>query len=263
LFEHLKIEFQPGKKIYFASDLHLGLYPRDKSFEREKTFVKWLNQIQPDVQVLFLLGDVFDFWYEYKKVIPKGFTRFLGKLCELADQGIEIHIFTGNHDVWMFDYLPKEIGVIVHSKHITAEINGKQFFLGHGDGLVKQEWNYKIMKGCFTSKTLQWMFSKIHPNVALAFGQAWSKKSRYSKGIAEEFLGEEKEFQVMFARNYLKSNNINYFVFGHRHIPLDIKLNEKAKLINCGEWIKSNSYAVFDGNDLVLKYYNLPSSAKL
>ena len=252
---HYKIDLQQNKKIYFASDLHLGLYPRDKSKEREKIFVRWLNEIQPQCQVLFLLGDVFDFWYEYRKVIPRGFTRFLGKLCEFTDQGIEVHLFTGNHDVWMFDYLPSEIGVIVHQKNIISEINNKIFFIGHGDGLDKNDWGYRFMKACFTSKTLQFLFSRLHPNLALAIGHAWSKKSRYSKGIAEDFMGEAKEQQIIFAKEFIKNNTIDYFVFGHRHIPLDLKINEKTRLFNLGEWIFSNSYAVFDGINMELKYY--------
>jgi UDP-2,3-diacylglucosamine hydrolase len=250
------INLQPGKKAFFASDLHLGLYPRDKSMEREKIFIKWLEEIQPQTQMLFLLGDTFDFWYEYRKVIPKGFTRFLGKICEFTDKGIEVHLFTGNHDVWMFDYLPAEIGVRVYHQSITARINEKIFYLGHGDGLGKGDLGYKFLKACFTSKTLQFLFSRLHPNLALALGHAWSKKSRYSKGIAEEFQGEDKEQQILFAREYIKHNNIDYFVFGHRHIPLDFDLNGHSRLFNLGEWIFSNSFAEFDGHNLELKYYS-------
>lgn len=250
-----KIVLQQDKKIFFASDLHLGLHPKEKSKDREKLFVKWMNEIQSQTQVLFILGDVFDFWYEYRKVIPRGFTRFLGKLCEFTDRGIEVHLFTGNHDVWMFDYLPAEIGAIVHHHHITIEINNKTFFISHGDGLGKGEWGYKFLKACFTSKTLQWMFSRIHPNLAFSLGHAWSKKSRYSKGIAEAFQGEDKEHQILFARDYLKTNNIDFFVFGHRHVPLDIRLNSTSRLINLGEWIFSNSFAEFDGSKMELKFY--------
>jgi UDP-2,3-diacylglucosamine hydrolase len=256
LTNEIKFNLQQNKKIYFASDLHLGLYPRDKSNEREKLFVKWLDEIQPQTQVLFLLGDVFDFWYEYRKVIPRGFTRFLGKLCEFTDRGIEVHLFTGNHDVWMFDYLPSEIGVVVHQESITADINGKKFLIGHGDGLGKGDWGYKFLKACFTSKTLQFLYSRLHPNLALSIGHAWSKKSRLSKGISEEFKGEDKEHQILFARDYLKNNNVDYFVFGHRHIPMDLKLNENSRLINLGEWIYSNSFAEFDGSKMELKFYS-------
>lgn len=251
-----KIILQPGKKVFFASDMHFGLQTKQKkSFEREKLFVKWMDEIKYQTQVLFLLGDIFDFWYEYRKVIPRGFTRFLGKLCEFTDQGIEVHIFTGNHDVWMFDYLPSETGVILHRQNIIVNINDKKFFIGHGDGLGKGDFGYKFLKACFTSKTLQWIFSKIHPNAALSFGHAWSKRSRFSKGIAEKFLGEDKEQQIIFAKEYLKNNNIDFFVLGHRHISLNINLNQTSKFINPGEWIFANSYAEFDGNRITLKYY--------
>jgi len=250
-----KIKLQSGKKIFFASDLHLGLYPAKKSVEREKLFVRWMNEVESETQVLFLLGDIFDFWYEYRKVVPRGFTRFLGKLAEFHDRGIEMHFFTGNHDVWVFDYLPAETGVIVHREPITAEINDKIFFIGHGDDMWKDDWGYKFLKTIFTSKTLQWMFSRLHPNLALSIGHTWSKHSRLSKGISESFLGEDKEHQILFARDYLKNNAVDYFVFGHRHITLDFKLSETSRLINLGEWIKANSFAEFDGYNLKLKYY--------
>lgn len=249
------IQLRDGNKAYFASDMHLGLYPLSNSFEREKTIVRWLNHISGNVQVLFLLGDVFDFWHEYKKVAPRGFIRFLGKLAELADKGVEIHLFTGNHDLWIFDYLPKEIGLKVHYSHESFSINGKKFFIGHGDDLNPRDYGYRILKGIFTSKTLQWLFARIHPNTAMAFGQAWSKSSRYSKGIAEKFMGEEKESQIVFARKYLTLHQVDFFIFGHRHICLDFSLNHQARLINLGEWIQANSYACFDGNELELRYF--------
>jgi UDP-2,3-diacylglucosamine hydrolase len=250
-----KIILKQDKKIFFASDVHLGLHPLDKSREREKLFVKWMEEIKTKAQVLFLPGDIFDFWYEYRKVAPRGFTRFLGKLSEFNDLGIETHYFTGNHDVWVFDYLPTETGVILHRNPITIEINGKIFFIGHGDGMGKGDRGYKFLKACFTSKTLQFLFSRLHPNAALSFGHTWSKHSRLSKGVSEAFMGENKEHQVLFAREYLKTNKIDYFIFGHRHIPMDFKLNEYSRLINLGEWIISNSYAEFDGNDIALKFY--------
>jgi UDP-2,3-diacylglucosamine hydrolase len=249
------ITLLPGKKAYFASDMHLGLYPLAKSAEREKLIVRWLNDIKPDAGVLFLLGDVFDFWHEYKKVIPRGFTRFLGKLAELADSGIEIHLFTGNHDIWIFDYLPAEIGLKVHYTHEEFFINGKSFFVGHGDDLNPHDLGYRFLKAIFTCKPLQWLFARLHPNTAMAFGQAWSKKSRYSKGIAEKFMGEDKEVQIQFAKKYIITKPINYFIFGHRHIALNFKLNQNSSVINLGEWIQANSYAEFNGTDVVLQFY--------
>jgi len=249
------IQLSPGEKAYFASDFHLGLFPYDKSKMREKLIVKWLDSIKTDAKVLFLLGDIFDFWYEYNKVIPKGYTRFLGKLAEMSDNGTQIHYFTGNHDVWVFDYLEKEIGLTVHKKDKLCQINGKQLMVGHGDELCPNDYGYWFLKSVFKSKILQFFFSRLHPNLALWFGQTWSKHSRLSKGISEAFLGEDKEHQIVFARKYLQNNHADYFIYGHRHIPMDFKLTETSRLINLGEWIHSNTYAVFDGNEMALKHY--------
>jgi UDP-2,3-diacylglucosamine hydrolase len=249
------IHIKEGKKIFFASDVHLGLFPADKSIEREKVFVKWMKSIQSEAQVLFLQGDIFDFWYEYKKVVPRGFTRFLGQLTDFHDQGIEVHFFTGNHDVWVFDYLPTETGVILHRDLVGLEIDSKKFLIGHGDGVGSGDVGYRILKACFTSKILQFLFSRLHPNFAMWIGHTWSKHSRLSKGVAESFLGEEKEHQILFARDYLKSKPIDYFVFGHRHIPMDFKLSSESHLINLGEWIHSNTFAEFNGHELKIKSF--------
>jgi UDP-2,3-diacylglucosamine hydrolase len=251
----VNIQLKKGEKAYFISDLHLGLYPYDKSAERERLIVKWMDSVKPDAKVLFLLGDVFDFWYEYRKVIPKGFTRFLGKLAELADSGVEIHYFTGNHDVWAFGYLSKEIGLTIYRKDTPFEINGKKFIIGHGDELGLNDYGYKFLKAVFKSKILQFLFSRLHPNLALTIGHTWSKHSRLSKGVSEAFLGENKEHQILFAKDYLKTNSVDYFVYGHRHIPMDFKLSEKSRLINLGEWIHSNTYAIFDGESMELMKY--------
>lgn len=244
-----------SKKTYFASDIHLGLHPRDDDHAREKKFVRWLSEIMEDAETLYLLGDVFDYWYEYSKVVPRGFVRTLAKLAEFNDQGIPVHFFTGNHDVWVFDYLPKETGVILHRDPYITEIHGKKFLLDHGDGLGPGDFGYKLMKAMFDSKTLQWLFSRLHPNGTIALAQWWSKKSRYAKGVFEEFKGEEKEFQVLFAKDYLKKEHIDYFVFGHRHIAMDLSLSANSRMINLGEWIFSCHYGVFDGKDLKLLKY--------
>jgi len=244
-----------GKKVFFASDIHLGLNTFEKSIEREKRFIKWLDKIKPECQVLFLLGDVFDFWYEYRKVIPRGFTRFLGKLSEFTDSGIEVHLFTGNHDVWIFDYLPLETGVILHRNLVSVKINKLNFILGHGDGVCPKDKGYRILRHIFTNKIMQFLFSRLHPNLALWFGHKWSQHSRISKGIAEAYLGDDKEYQVIFAKQFLKSADINYFIFGHRHHPMDLKLKEGSHLINLGEWIHSNSFASFDGNEAKLEFF--------
>lgn len=239
-----------NKKVYFASDLHLGLYPQEKSEIREKHFIQWLNDIKPTAAALFLVGDVFDFWYEYKKVVPRGFARFLGKLCEFIDAGIEVHFFTGNHDVWAFDYLPREIGVILHRDPYEVSINGKKFYIAHGDGLGPGDNSYKILKKIFTSKFMQFLFSKIHPNLAFGFGHWWSKHSRYSKGIFEEFLGTDREFLILYAKQLLRKKHYDYFIFGHRHIPMEIGLQADSKLVNLGEWIYAYTFAAFDGEGL-------------
>jgi UDP-2,3-diacylglucosamine hydrolase len=243
-------------KIYFASDVHLGLYPYERSRDREKIFVSWLDQIKNDATELYLLGDIFDYWYEYKKVVPRGFTRTLGKLAEISDSGIPIHFFTGNHDVWVFDYLADEIGVILHRDPVSVELEGKKFFLAHGDGLGPGDFGFKLLKWAFRNKVLQWLYSHLHPNFTMRFAHWWSRKSRYSKGIAEAFQGEEKELQLLFAKEKLKKEHFDYFVFGHRHVPMDIKLNENSRMINLGEWIFSYTYAVFDGVEMKLNWFN-------
>ena len=249
-----------NKKIYFASDVHLGLYPEEKSREREKLFVRWLEEIRHDAAELYLLGDIFDYWYEYRKVVPRGFTRTLGKLAEIADSGIKVHFFTGNHDVWAFDYLPTEIGLVLHDDPFILEVNGKKMFLAHGDGLGPGDRGFKFLRRMFRSKTLQWLYSKIHPNCSIRFAHWWSKKSRFSKGVSEAFQGEEKELLILFAKETLKTDHYDYFVFGHRHVPMDIRLNDRSRLINLGEWIFSNTFAVFDGTNLELRHYGKENS---
>lgn len=247
---------QKGKKIYFASDFHLGVPNYEKSREREKTLVNWLESIRSDAQEIFLVGDLFDFWFEYKHTIPKGYIRFLGKIAELNDSGIPIHFFTGNHDMWMFDYLPQELGITIHRDSIQREWNGKKFFIGHGDGLGPGDRFYKFIKTFFQSKVCQWFFARLHPNLGMGIANFWSKKSRISnikKG--EEFLGEEKEWLYIYAQNILKKEHFDYFIFGHRHLVLDLKIkNKNARYINLGEWVTGNPhFAWFDGDELTLQ----------
>ncbi len=241
------------KNIYFISDVHLGLYPPEKSAERERILVSWLNSIKEDAAEIYLLGDIFDFWHEYKHVVPRGFTRFLGKLAELSDRGIRLHLFTGNHDVWIYDYLPSEIGLTLHRQHILCDFNGKKFFIGHGDGLGPWDKGYKILKWAFTNRVLQFFFARLHPNAAVGFGKKWSKSSRYAKGIiAEGYQGDDKEFQVRFAKQYIQTEHIDYFIFGHRHVPFDVQIAEQTHVINVGDWINNFTYAVWDGNELAI-----------
>ena len=252
-----------SKKIYFASDLHLGLPTFTKSRERESLFVKWLDAIRADAAEIFLLGDIFDYWYEYRRVIPKGFTRFLGKIAEITDSGIPVHFFTGNHDVWMFDYLPKELGVSVFRKPIEREFDGKKFFIAHGDGLGPGDVGYKLMKSAFSNSVLQWLYSRIHPNFTMWLGNTWSNNSRYSKEITHTFKGEEEQI-TKFARIELQKNPLDYFVFGHWHSPILYPLNQQSRLILLGDWIVNNTYGVWDGNTFTLcRYGNDGTSVEL
>ncbi len=243
-------------RIYFASDLHLGMHPLQESLERERRFVEWLDEIRSDARELWLLGDVFDYWFEYRKVVPRGFTRFLGKLATLSDEGVDIHIFTGNHDVWIFDYLPQEIGMTVHRGVVTRTWNNHRFMLGHGDGLLKSDWWYRLLQSIFKNRMMQWLYARLHPNGSTAFAQWWSRKSRGEKGAHVSFLGVDKEHQVIYARHLLeKDPGIEFFIFGHRHIPFQIRLNEKSQVVCLGDWIYNFTYAVFDGEQLHLKKY--------
>jgi UDP-2,3-diacylglucosamine hydrolase len=247
---------QPGKKIYFASDFHLGAPDHGKSLAREKLICKWLDEIKKDAEEIYLVGDVFDFWFEHTYTVPKGFVRLLGKIAELTDSGIKIHLFTGNHDMWMRDYLPKELGVSVFYEPITREYNDKHFFIGHGDGLGPGDHKYKFIKRVFSSKLSQWLYARLHGNFSFWLANFFSRKSRAATGSSDEkFLGNEKEWLYIFCRSYIKTNKTDYFVFGHRHLPLELNIENKATYINLGDWLKYNSYAVFDGSKLELKYY--------
>jgi UDP-2,3-diacylglucosamine hydrolase len=247
---------QPGKKIYFASDFHLGAPDHEKSLVREKLICKWLDEVKKDAEEIYLVGDVFDFWFEHEFTVPKGFVRLLGKIAEITDSGIPVYVFTGNHDMWMKDYLPKELGVKVFYEPITREYNGKQFFIGHGDGLGPGDHKYKFIKRVFASKISQWMYARLHSNFSFWLANFFSRKSRAATGSSDEkFLGNEKEWLYIFCRDHVKNNKTDYFVFGHRHLPLELNIENKATYVNLGDWLRYNSYAVFDGTKLELKYY--------
>ena len=200
-----------NKKIYFISDAHLGLPPRDKSLLREKILIKWLDEISKDAFEIYLLGDIFDYWFEYKKVVPRGFVRFLGKIAEIRDSGIPVYFFTGNHDAWIFDYLPEELGVEIFHKPLSRIFNGKKFYMAHGDGLGPGEHSYKLLKKIFTSTLLQWLFARLHPNTATGIAHRWSKSSRFSKGNYVGWLGEDKEHLVIHSKKLLETENYDYF----------------------------------------------------
>jgi UDP-2,3-diacylglucosamine hydrolase len=243
----------PGKKIYFASDFHLGVPDYKKSLIREKIIIQWLDIIKIDAEELYLLGDVFDFWFEYKTVVPRGYVRLLGKLAEISDAGIPIYYFTGNHDMWTFDYLEKELNIKIYREPIEKEYNGKKFFIGHGDGLGPGDHGYKFIKKVFASPVSQWLFARLHPNFGIGIAEYFSKKSRIATGISDEkFLGEEKEWLIIHSKELLEKKYYDYLIFGHRHLPLDIKINGSSRYINLGDWIKYFSYGVFDGEEFKL-----------
>lgn len=247
----------PGKKIYFISDFHLGVPNDTDSRKREDKIVFWLNSIKHDAQILYLMGDVFDYWFEYKEVVPRGYVRLLGKLAELSDAGVEMHYFTGNHDMWVFDYLPKEIGLQIHRAPIQKEYNGKKFFLGHGDGLGPGDFGYKFIKKVFANKLAQWLFARVHPNTGIGLMKFFSRKSRIATGTSDDvYLGDDKEWLMIYCREVLQKEHYDYFIFGHRHLPLDKQLNGQSRYINLGEWINHFTYAVFDGQELMLKKFN-------
>ena len=243
-------------KIYFASDFHLGVPSLQSSLAREKKICRWLDEIKKDAAEIYLVGDIFDFWYEYKYTIPKGTTRLLGKIAEISDSGIPIHFFVGNHDLWMNDYFTEELNVQVHHHPIEKIFNGKTFYIGHGDGLGPGDTMYKFLRKIFASSICQWLFSRLHPNLAFYIAKKSSKRSRVITGTSDEkFLGNENEWLFLYCRNYLKTKAVDYFIFGHRHLPLDLNVDNKARYINLGEWLNYCTYAVFDGNELSLKKF--------
>ena len=244
-------------KIYFASDMHFGSDILEDPLNTERRFVRWLDTIKNEAKALYLLGDVFDFWFEYKKVVPKGFTRFLGKIAEMYDNGTEIHFFIGNHDIWAFDYLPKEIGAIIHKEPLTTEIYGKKFFLAHGDGLGDESRSFHFLRSIFHNRFCQFLFARFPSAWGIGFGYWWSKHNR-GKNISKPipYLGEEKEHLVIFAKQYIKTHpDIDYLIFGHRHIMLDFMLNKATRMMIIGDWMQFFSYAVFDGKELSLEQF--------
>ncbi|HDR51870.1 MAG TPA: UDP-2,3-diacylglucosamine diphosphatase [Mariniphaga anaerophila] len=247
---------QKKKKIYFVSDVHLGAPALKNNKEREQLFARWLDSIREDAAELYLMGDIFDFWFEYRKVVPRGFTRVLGRLADMSDQGISIHFFAGNHDLWVFDYLPNEIGLTLHRDELVTEIYGKKFFLAHGDGLDPADKGYLFLKKIFTSKKLQWVFARLHPNFAFHLAHRWSESSRLSKLNRQEEFKVKNESMFKFAENYLEKKWIDYFIFGHRHRMAEVEVKKNSGMILLGDWISNFSYGVFDGEKVVLNKFN-------
>jgi UDP-2,3-diacylglucosamine hydrolase len=238
------------KKIFFASDFHLGLPAGSPPLDREKKVVKWLKSVAPLANEIYLLGDVFDFWWEYKLVVPRGFTRFMGTVAEITDSGIPVHFFTGNHDMWITDYLVKECGITPHTEPVTLTLDGKKFHLAHGEGLGTKDAGYKILLSIFRNRLLRSMYSALHPSIGIGIGLKWSLSSRLGKGIKKEFLGEEKEDLIRYTKSILEKDNIDYFIFGHRHLEMKYILSNGTEIVFLGDWIKSGSYADWDGNSL-------------
>lgn len=243
-------------KTYFISDLHLGAQYLDTR-QCEQRVIRWLDTIKHDAARLILVGDILDYWFEYRHVVPRGYVRFLGKLAELSDSGVEIHWFTGNHDIWIFDYLPTEIGVIVHRTHTTMDIDGHTFFIAHGDDVGERKRSFRFIQWLFRNKVAQWCYSWVHPDLTMKLAHSWSSSSRKKneKEKYERFRGEEKEPLVKFAKEYVKEHDVEYLIFGHRHILLDLMISRQNRVIILGDWIKNFSYAVFDGERLTVDIF--------
>ena len=246
-----------GKKVYFLSDFHLGVPDHATSLVREKRIVSFLESIKKETAVLFIVGDLFDFWFEYKTVVPKGYVRILGKLAEIRDAGIEIHFFVGNHDMWMSGYFEQELGIPVYYAPKTFEFNGKKFLVGHGDGLGPGDYGYKFLKKIFRNPLCKFMFGLIPPFLGIGLAGMMSKSSRSVTGDSDAtFLGADKEWLIIYCTEQLKSEHHDYFIFGHRHLPIMFQLNEKSTYINLGDWIRYFTYAAFHGDSISLKTYS-------
>lgn len=244
------------KKIYFASDNHLGAPTREDSLAREKKFVAWLDGVKDDAGAIFLLGDLFDFWFEYKTVVPKGFTRTLGKLAEISDAGIPVYYFVGNHDLWMNGYFEEELNIPVYHRPQLFTFNNKKFLIGHGDGLGPGDKGFKRMKKIFTNPVAQWFYRWLHPDWGVPLAQYLSVKNRLISGEEDvRFMGEDKEWLVQYCKRKEAENHHDFYVFGHRHLPMEININHSAKYINLGDWITYFTYGVFDGERFELKNF--------
>lgn len=240
-------------QIYFASDFHLGVPTREASLEREKAIVAWLEYARKDAAEIFLLGDIFDFWYEYKRVVPRGYTRLLGKISEITDSGIPVHVFTGNHDMWIFDYLTTECGVHLYREPIERSWNNKVFQIGHGDGLGPGDHGYKFIKRVFANRVCQWLFARLHPNLGIWLASFFSGYSRSVTGDTDrKYLGDDKEWLVVYCKMVEQNQHHDFYIFGHRHLPLDISITDTARYINLGEWLHYRTFAKWDGEKMEL-----------
>jgi len=246
------------KNIYIISDAHLGSWAIPHQRMQERRLVRFLDDIKHKAYAVYLLGDMFDFWYEWKYAVPKGYTRFLGKISELTDMGVEVHYFTGNHDIWMYGYLEEECGVIMHHQALTTDIMGKTFFMAHGDGLGDPDRKFKFISRMFHNKLCQRLFSTLHPRWSMWFGLTWAKHSRMKRadGKEEPYKGEDREFLIQYTKEYMKTHpDIDYYIYGHRHIELDMMLSRKSRMMIIGDWIWQFTYVVFDGEHIFLEQY--------
>ncbi|MBX9734826.1 MAG: UDP-2,3-diacylglucosamine diphosphatase [Chitinophagaceae bacterium] len=245
-----------GKKIYFLSDFHLGAPNYAASLEREKKIVRFLDEIADTAAAIFIVGDIFDFWFEYKRAVPKYYTRLLGKLASLTDNNIPVYVFSGNHDMWMSGYFEEELNIPVFHDPREYIWNDKKFLIGHGDGLGPHDHGYKFLKKIFRNPICRWLFGVLHPNWGIGIANYFSRKSREKTGTADEaFLGEDKEWLILYCKEVLTQKEYDYFIFGHRHYPIDFALNNKSRYINLGDWIRNFTYASFDGEVVELKKY--------
>jgi UDP-2,3-diacylglucosamine hydrolase len=244
-----------SQAYYFASDFHLGIPDYEKSRVREDRIIRWLDEVSKDAKGIFLVGDVFDFWFEYKKVVPKGYTRLLGKLAELTDNGVEVKMFKGNHDMWMFGYFEKELNVPVVSDEYVFEAFGYKVFVHHGDGLGPGDYSYKLLRKIFRNKLCQRLFGFLHPSIGMGLAEFLSSRSRLAQGISDQEFHEESEYLLHYCKEKIKSESYDYLVFGHRHLPLDIPLEDKSRYINLGEWLHHCTYARLDHNGMELKKF--------
>ena len=247
------------KPIYFIADAHLGSRVIAHARTQERRLVRFLDSIKDKAGAVYMLGDMFDFWYEYTTVVPRGYTRFLGKISELTDLGVEVHYFTGNHDIWCYSYLEQECGVIMHREPLTIELADQVFFLAHGDGLGQEKKSFRFILSIFHNRFCQILFSALHPRWGIEFGLRWAANSRRKHerlGGEPPYQGENDENLVLFAKKYLATHpDVNYFLFGHRHIELDLMLSHSTRLFILGDWITKFTYAVFDGNQLWMENY--------
>jgi UDP-2,3-diacylglucosamine hydrolase len=251
-----RINSLENKKIYFAADFHLGVPDYTSSLQRERQIVQWLSSIRHDAHSIYLLGDIFDFWFEYRHTIPKGYVRLLGKLAELRDSGIPIFFFTGNHDMWMFDYFPNELGIPVYRKPMVLDIGSQKLMIGHGDGLGPGDNTYKFLKMFFNSKICQWLFARLHPNLGMTIANFWSRRSRITNTKRDEkFESKEAEFLWVHCSEIEKSTHHDYYIFGHRHLPLNLPVGTNSMYVNVGEWVHFKTYAVYDGTKVELKEF--------